>query len=541
MPAQCLTCGKMSKIPRLIPIILMVFAGYFYKSGFKFSSNSGALTKQGMTDQTAACVDHRNDVKEIEEIVTKLDHLIPNVTFRDIKTVTSAKNSQATIVNRQDVYCVGDHLAVRLDLYDHVGKRKEHGGDFLRARIYSPNLKAGASGLVQDHGNGTYLVDFTLFWEGNVSVSLLLIHPSEAISALWRARKKGYDKIGFTGKFLNGISTVNTECGFKLNRSLELCAYLDERDQEAFYCVKPKNVPCEAFVSLKSHNNPISYLTTLERSLLNRPNIGVEIPHKFREIHVVPCECNKAKAAKTCWAGAQSPFPSGFAWQNQWHPLFCNMTSFNTEGKIRACLQAKLIYFMGDSTVRQWIENLKSRLKTLDYLNVHVSGKPQKLIAVDVAENIQLRWKKHGHPYIGSSEYTVKDHTYVARDIDRLSGDQNTVVVISLGQHFRPFPIEFFIQRAIRIREAVQRLLLRSPDTRVVVKGENTREMTVEQELFSDFHGYSQYLALKDVFRDLNVGFIDTWDMTVAFDTNSVHPPNHVVRNEVDLLLSYIC
>nr|XP_020650132.1 NXPE family member 4-like [Pogona vitticeps] len=527
MPAQCLTCGKMSKISRLIPIILMVFAGYFYKSGFKFISNSGALTKQGMTDQTAACVDYRNDAKEIEEIVTKLDQLIPNVTFRDIKTVTSAKNSQATIVNRQDVYCVGDHLAVRLDLYDHMGKRKEHGGDFLRARIYSPNLKAGGSGLVQDHGNGTYLVDFTLFWEGNVSVSLLLIHPSEAVSALWRARKKGYDKIGSMSTlgffFLPLPPAVFLSLLFSITWGRRCnVVFRGERSSEAY----------------SSH---FGLLAAQPGVALILPNIGVEIPHKFGEIHVVPCERNKAKAAKTCWAGAQSPFPSGFVWQNQWHPLFCNMTSFNTEEKIRACLQAKLIYFMGDSTVRQWIENLKSRLKTLDYLNVHVSGKPQKLIAVDVAENIQLRWKKHGHPYIGSSEYTVKDHTYVARDIDRLSGDQNTVVVISLGQHFRPFPIEFFIQRAIRIREAVQRLLLRSPDTRVVVKGENTREMTVEQELFSDFHGYSQYLALKDVFRDLNVGFIDTWDMTVAFDTNSVHPPNHVVRNEVDLLLSYIC
>ena len=39
----------------------------------------------------------------------------------------------------------------------------------------SPGLEAGASGKVRDF---TYLVSFILFWEGQVSLSLLLIHSS---------------------------------------------------------------------------------------------------------------------------------------------------------------------------------------------------------------------------------------------------------------------------------------------------------------------------------------------------------------------------
>ncbi|KAJ7304997.1 hypothetical protein JRQ81_010746 [Phrynocephalus forsythii] len=504
---------------------------------------SGSSTIQATKDGALhyAEVEWTKKEKEIKDILRKLDQLMPNVTFKDVKTTTSAKNSQAAILNHKEAYCVGDHLRVRLDAYDHLGQRKVYGGDFLRARISSPSLKAGASGLIQDLRNGSYLVDFTLPWEGNASVSLLLIHPSEAVSALWAARKKGYDKIAFTGRFLSGTSEVSAECGFHLSQSLGLCAYVDERDQEAFYCVKPKKVPCEAFVRLKSHNTAISYLTELERSLLTRSNIGMEIPHELGEIPVVLCERNNTITTKTCWMGAESPFPSGFVWQDQWHPLFCPMASFNTGDEIKTCLGGKLVYFMGDSTVRQWMENLKERGKTLIYLDAHVSGKPQKLMAIDVAENIQLYWKKHGHPYIGSNEYTVKDHTYIAQDIDKVAGDKNTVIVISLGQHFRPFPIEFFICRALHVRAAIQRLLLRSPDTRVIIKGENTREMNIDQEQFSDFHGYSQYLALKYIFQGLNVGFIDTWDMTVAFNTNHVHPPNYVIENEVNMLLNYIC
>ncbi|XP_044312245.1 NXPE family member 4-like isoform X3 [Varanus komodoensis] len=478
---------------------------------------------------------------DVKSILAKLDRRMPSVTFTDVLTTTSAKSSKATLVSPKDSYCVGEHLLVRLDLFDHLGKRKEYGGDFLRARIYSPGLKAAASGLIKDYGNGTYLANFTLFWEGDVKVSLLLIHPSEAVSALWAARKKGYDKVTFTGKFLNGTSSVLTECGFTMDAKAELCEYVDERDQEAFYCVKPEKVPCAAFLSLKSKNAPISYLTDLERSLLDRSNVGVEIPQTFGNIHVLPCESNKTTVSTKCWAGMRSPFPSGFVWQNQWQPVFCNKNNSNSLEQIYTCLKGKAIYLMGDSTLRQWMENFADRISVLKYLDTHSFGKPQKLIAVDIAGNIQIQWKKHGHPYIGSLEYSVKEHSYVARDIDTVAGEKNTAVVISLGQHFRPFPIEFFIRRTLNVRRAIQRLLHRSPDTRVMIKGENIRELTVDHERLGDLHGYTQYLALKDIFQDLDVAFVDTWDMTIAYDSKFVHPSSHVVWNQINMLVNYLC
>lgn len=110
----------------------------------------------------------------------------------------------------------------------------------------SPALQAGASGKVSDLNNGTYLVSFTLFREGQVSLSLLLIHPSEGVSALWRARNQGYDKVIFTGHFASGTSQVNSDCALVLNSRGELCEYLDTRDQGAFYCLKPQDIPCAA-------------------------------------------------------------------------------------------------------------------------------------------------------------------------------------------------------------------------------------------------------------------------------------------------------
>lgn len=181
---------------------------------------------------------------------------------------------------------------------------------------------------------------------------------------------------------------------------------------------------------------------------------------------------------------------------------------------------------------------LPSALKSVD---LHESGKLRHQLAVDLERNINIQWQKHAYPLIGSLTYSVKEIEYIARAIDRIGGDKNTVIVISLGQHFRPFPIDVFIRRVLNIHSAVERLLLRSPDTLVVIKTENTREMNSDVERFGNFHGYIQYLTIKDIFQDLNVGIIDAWDITIAYDTNEVHPPQHVVGNQINILLNYIC
>lgn len=115
----------------------------------------------------------------IKETMKKLNQLILPKPFTDANTTTSAAHSRATILNPQDTYCRGRQLDILLLVRDHLGCRKEYGGDFLRARMSSPDLKAGAAGKVTDFNNGTYLVSFTLFWEGQVTLPLLLIHPSE--------------------------------------------------------------------------------------------------------------------------------------------------------------------------------------------------------------------------------------------------------------------------------------------------------------------------------------------------------------------------
>ncbi|XP_049712628.1 NXPE family member 1-like isoform X2 [Elephas maximus indicus] len=475
----------------------------------------------------------------IQEIMKKLDQLIPPRPFPHVNTTTSAAHSRVTVLGPRDTYCIGEQLDLLLEVKDYLGRRKEYGGDFLRARMSSPALKAGASGEVTDFNNGTYLVRFTLFWEGQVSLSLLLIHPSEGVSALWRARNQGYDRVIFTGQFANGTSRVLSECGLTLNTSAELCQYLDTRDQEAFYCVKPPHMPCRALTYMTTSNREISYLTLKEKSLFYRSNVGVEMMKDLK--HIAVSRCNKSEKIKEkCQIGMKSPVPGGYTLERRWITTFCNQIQLN-KMEINGCLKGKLIYLLGDSTLRQWIYYLPKVVQTLKFFDLHGTGVFKKHLLLDAEKHILIQWKKHSHPFVTLQLYSVIEEGYIPREIDQIPGDKNTVIVFTLGQHFRLFPIDIFIRRVISVQKAIERLFLRSPATKVILRTENTRDMHADTERFGDFHGYIQYLIMKDIFKDLNVGVIDAWDMTIAYNSNNVHPPDDVIENQITMFLNYIC
>ncbi|KAJ1189562.1 hypothetical protein NDU88_006306 [Pleurodeles waltl] len=207
---------------------------------------------------------------EVDKIFNKIDQMITHVTYTHKNQTSSAENSQTTLMDPKQNYCVGDQLTIKIDAFDYFGNRKKYGEDLFIGRIFSPELGAGTSGKIEDFNNGTYQVHFTLFWEGKLKLSLLLLHPSEANAAIWKARNQGYENVDFTGTFINQTHSVNTKCNFEIQTEKQLCEYADDRDGEYFYCVKPDHIPCDGFTSMMSVNNEHSYLSDLEKSLIDR-------------------------------------------------------------------------------------------------------------------------------------------------------------------------------------------------------------------------------------------------------------------------------
>ncbi|XP_075035264.1 NXPE family member 4-like [Mixophyes fleayi] len=481
---------------------------------------------------------------QIDVVFNKIQNLIPNVTFTHLNRSTSWRSSKAFIVSPREQYCVGEDFVIQLDMYDYLDNRKTYGGDFIRPRLFSPELGASVSGRVEDFNNGSYHVHFPLYWVGKAKVSTLLWHPSEGIAAVWRARHSSLGVLGFQGKFVSlGKESVST-CGFKLKTKKEICEYKDEVYEEVFYCIKPRNLPCDCLRDMRAVDIHASFLTPGEKQMFQRSNVGVEMAQNLAAITVINCGNSVLKPKPKCQTGMGSPFPSGYFLNNIWNPLYCNMTLYTTGEDFTKCLQGKKLFLIGDSTLRQYMTHFTEGIKIVKYFRYHEGGWyhwEKTLEALNMEKDIYVSYKRHGFPLESFMFYYVKEDMYTGRQIDHHGGGKDTIFVITMGQHFRQFPLKLYIKRALNIRRAVERLFLRSPDTKVIIKTENTRETTAPVERIGDFHGYTQYLVLREIFRGVNVGFVDAWDMTVASATASVHPPGATLASILSMTFSFAC
>ncbi|XP_069838254.1 NXPE family member 4-like [Dendropsophus ebraccatus] len=484
---------------------------------------------------------------QVDAIFDKIEELIPKPTYTHFSQTSNGKNSKTSIVNPREVYCVGEDLVVQVDMYDHAGNKKSYGGDFLRPRLISPNLGAAVSGTVEDFKNGSYHVHFPLYWAGTVNINILLFYPSEGVAAVWRSRHSSQGVIGFQGKFEKFGKTATATCGFKLPEvdGKEICEYKDTLYEEVFECYKIQDFPCESLDEMRGYDLYATYLTPVEKQIFQRSNIVVEIPQSFPAVTVTQCNTSVTLPPKPkCQTGMSSPYPSGYFYANTWNPVYCNMTIYKTPEIFTNCLQGKDLFLIGDSTLRQFIMHFTEGIKIVQYFRYHYSGWAGwslALEALNMDKDIYVSYKRHGFPLEHDGFYYFKGDLYTSQQIDRTPGGKNTIFAITMGQHFRQFPLKIFIRRAINIRRALERLFLRSPDTKVIIKTENTRELYAPVERQGDFHGYTQYLVLREVFQGINVGFVDAWDMTVASGTASVHPPSYTFEGIISLTFSFAC
>ncbi|KAM3915968.1 NXPE family member 1-like [Leptodactylus fuscus] len=483
---------------------------------------------------------------EINAVFDKIQKLIPNVQFTDFKRSSSGKNSKVFIINKRKQYCLGEDLVVLVEMYDHLGNRKTYGGDFIRSRLFSQKLGASVSGRVEDFHNGSYHIHFPLRWadDGGAKVSIRLWHPSEGIAALWRARHASPGIFGFEGKYEYLGKEATTTCGFRLDTKEEVCEYKDEFYEEVFYCIKQKDFHCESLTYMRAVKLDVSYLTAGERSLIDGSNVGVEMAQGLESIVVTDCKNHPPTSDRKCQTGMSSPIPSGYFYNNTWHPMYCNMAVYKTGDDYINCLQGKNLYFIGDSTLRQYMIEFVENMKILKYFRFQRQGWhlwEKTLLALNMDKGIYVSLKRHGFPLEGYMFYYFKDDMYASRQIDQCDGGKDKILVITIGHHFRQFPIKLLIRRAINIRRAVERLFLRSPETKVIIKTENTREVISPQEKRSDFHGHTHYLVLREVFQGTNVGFVDAWDMTLASSTEALHPEGYTLSNIMSMTFTFAC
>ncbi|XP_034408694.1 NXPE family member 3-like [Cyclopterus lumpus] len=434
---------------------------------------------------------------------------------------------------------VGDQLEVMIQTSDFKGRPKKSGGDFLLARLHNRMLEAGVAGQVVDHLNGSYSAVFSLLWEGDAQVEVMLVHPFEAISVLDRLTREQPDRIYFKSLFRSGSLSEATMCNVCLRPTQPLCNYTDLRTGDPWFCYKPKNLSCDARIQ-HIRGGYIQNLKAKEETLFqSRVNMKVSIRASGpSNVTVLPENGGQLKVkSNTVPSG-----PSGYYYQGLWRALSgTTVRQFNTSA-ITECLKGKVVHMYGDSTIRQWFEFLKATVPGLKEFDLHSSKQSGPLMVLDYANNILVTFRCHGPP-LRFSNIPTREFRYIANELDGLVGGINSVVVIGIWSHLGTFPMAIYIRRLQSIRRAVVRLLDRAPGTLVVMRTANPKALTLYETITnSDWFSLQRDKVLRAVFKGMNVHLIDAWEMTLAHHLpHSLHPQPPIIKNMINHILSYIC
>ncbi|PIK51258.1 putative NXPE family member 3-like isoform X2, partial [Apostichopus japonicus] len=439
--------------------------------------------------------------------------------FRNQVTSFSTFNrSLVQIVNPRTVYRVSEQVIIRIEARTANGSIQPFGGDFLRMKLFSkkPYSAIGPDTFI-DYDNGTYLASFTLRWQGIVNVSVQLVHPRCVIDTLKGITQAGIvESFVFIGRFekqrQNGTSYVEkVQCGLQ-PRQIPFCNLSANHTHGPWFCNKPENssISCRDwthfnFDASKSTKKLKKLITPKEYKALLRSN---------------------------------GNFNSGFFHKGTWQPFDCRLTHFESE-QVQSCLNFKSMYFYGDSTARQMYEYIiQKKINCVDNGN--------KWMRHCTGQNTTMLFKFHGPPVRKGTPGSVRELGYIADEIDNnQEGGPGVYIILSLWAHLVYPDKTFYRDRLLSVKSAIDRLLERRPETRIIVRSANIREHSIGAFLLvsSDWVALQGERILRDVFsKDERISFLDVWDMTLVQECpDNVHPRETTLIQMLDYLLTMIC
>ncbi|KAF7215613.1 NXPE family member 3 [Nothobranchius furzeri] len=472
----------------------------------------------------------------------------PRSTPLSLRQTSDPVHSLFTILpnNGRREWHVGEQLEALVQMHDFQGRPKHYGGDLLLARLHSPGLGAAVAGTVVDHKNGIYSALLPLLWVGSAQVEVTLVHSSEAVAVLKQLREERPDRVFFKSLFRLGFLSETTVCNMCLPADQQpLCNYTDLYTGEPWYCYKPKMLSCDTRIN-HAKGGYLKHLITNKEALLFQSGVNIKVQIHASgadSINVLPPKDKFEEESNSLSPDHIQLTPSGYYFEDSWRPLGgVLMRHFDEPAAIALCLRNKVINMYGDSTVRQWFEYLITSIPEMKELNLQSPKNVGPFMAVDINHNIILKYRCHGPP-IRFSTVLSSELRYISNELDGLSGGPNTVVVLSIWAHFSTFPVEVYVRRLRHIRRAVVRLLGRAPGTLVVIRSANLQALDQEVSLFnSDWFSLQLDMVLKAMFKSLNVLMVDAWEMSLAHHLpHALHPPPVIVKNMIDMVLSYVC
>uniref|UniRef100_H2ZEU4 Uncharacterized protein n=1 Tax=Ciona savignyi TaxID=51511 RepID=H2ZEU4_CIOSA len=170
---------------------------------------------------------------------------------------TSPNTTVIVIEGNRSRYMTGDTFKATIYAKDRLGRPKEFGGDFFRARLLRNTgfviIPDGIPCVIIDHWNGSYSITAPLVQAAVFTLEVVLVSSLEAISRLIQFTA--------TNREIGQVYLAELESGEKVHcnvdmsaypiyRNTETCDYSNPRNQEPWFCIKPPSGVCSRIINI---------------------------------------------------------------------------------------------------------------------------------------------------------------------------------------------------------------------------------------------------------------------------------------------------
>jgi len=197
-----------------------------------------------------------------------------------------------------------------------------------------------------------------------------------------------------------------------------------------------------------------------------------------------------------------------------------------------------MVFFVGDSTIRQFFYLFVSKL------NLLVTGPDNSVIwqQPKVAYNnwyqkfnTILYYRAHGPPL--QNPGPPETRPYISDTIiDLPVGGENVYVIFNIGAHIIHYNPNIFLHRIKGIKKAIMIHYEKFPKTKFILRGFNILKYNFQWLV------YRHEILLRLVFRDMhNVVFLNFWDITTVWPLKDFHPEDEPLEQQAfwqNILLS---
>ncbi|CAK8683868.1 unnamed protein product [Clavelina lepadiformis] len=443
-------------------------------------------------------------------------------------------------IDVKESYRVGDVLVAHIQAKNILGEDKVLGGDYFRARLIQKDLFGkiidGIACKIEDHMNGKYTLRVPLLFEGRMTLEVKLVLPLEGIAFYFDYTSMRNHKGNYFNATLQTNETV--ECNMDLNNfekydNKPTCDYGNPRTGDTWFCAVPPSGKCHPITWMIAEKmfrvSPFDYRGRVRRLFGNIVKIrgsGIQI-----EILAETDEAQIEEKKSTITSSA----PFTYLQQEQWIPTQHSMHCHDLRS-CSECFSNKRIYFIGDSTIRQffYLSVTKFRLEMHGPDHSRIWQQPKVAWSTDSSRNIRIYYRAHGPPLRNPGPPNTRP--YLSDFLGVVPGGPEVYIVFNVGLHFLEYETSVYLRRLVLIKDAILQHQQAFPGTKFILRGMNVVEWPQEWLIFR------QEVILREVFKNIpNLFYFDLWDFTTVLPLNDYHPSRPVLENQVLLFHNLLC